>query len=210
MVSPTAIADGKVSASTGRYSVMSEPKTSRKKITRDTPQVDSIDSAEEQIEYMIGLCSYGSILLATSSKGVCAVFLGDHPDALFVELRQQFPEAEFIAGDDKFEQLLVEVINFVESPDKELDLALDIRGSSFQRAVWAALMEIPYGETCTYTELAMRIGSPSAVRAVAQACAANRIAVIIPCHRVVRLDGDLSGYRWGTKRKQRLLEKEQN
>lgn len=189
---------------------MSEIKTNRKKITRETPLVDSIDSAEEQIEYMIGLCSYGSILLASSRKGICAVFLGDHPDSLFVDLRQQFPEAEFIAGDEEFEQLLVEVINYVESPDKELDLALDIRGSSFQRSVWAALMEIPYGETCTYTELALRVGSPAAVRAIAQACAANKIAVIIPCHRVVRLDGDLSGYRWGIKRKQRLLEKEKD
>ncbi len=189
---------------------MSDIKTNKKKVATDMPMVDSIDSAEEQIEYMIGLCRYGSLLLATTIKGVCAVFLGDHPDTLFMELRQQFPEAEFIAGDEEFEKLLVEVINFVEAPLGRPELALDARGTAFQRSVWAALTEIPYGETCTYSELAMRVGSPSAVRAVGQACASNRIAVLIPCHRVIRGDGDISGYRWGEKRKRRLLDREKD
>ena len=189
---------------------MAGTKTNRDKLRGDTPLIDSIDSAEEQIEYMIGLCRYGSILLATSMQGICAVFLDDHPDHLFVELRQQFPEAEFIAGDEEFEKLLVEVINYIESPKDVANFTLDLRGSTFQRNVWAALVEIPYGETCTYTELALRIGAPTSIRAVAQACAANRIAIIIPCHRVIKLDGGLSGYRWGTNRKQRLLDREKS
>ncbi|WP_050726748.1 bifunctional DNA-binding transcriptional regulator/O6-methylguanine-DNA methyltransferase Ada [Vulgatibacter incomptus] len=160
------------------------------------------------IRFAVGQCSLGAILVARSQRGVCAIFLGDDPERLVRDLQDQFPKAELIGGDPSFEQLVAEVVGFVESPSIGLNLPLDVRGTAFQERVWQALREIPPGTTVSYTELAERIGSPKSVRAVAQACGANTIAVAIPCHRVVRRDGDISGYRWGVERKRELLQRE--
>lgn len=160
------------------------------------------------IRFAIGACSLGSVLVAASDKGVCAILLGDDPEALLHDLEEKFPRAELIGGDAAFEQLAVRVIGFVEAPQTGLDLPLDARGTAFQHRVWQALRDIPAGSTASYTEIARRIGSPKSVRAVASACAANPLAVAIPCHRVVLKDGDLSGYRWGVERKRILLDRE--
>lgn len=163
----------------------------------------------ETIVFALGQCSLGAILVAQSGRGVCAIMLGDDPDALLRALQDQFPKAELIGGDGDFEQLVAQVIGFVEAPHIGLDLPLDVRGTAFQERVWQALQEIPPGNTATYTDIAQRIGHPAAIRAVAQACAANRLAVAIPCHRVVRRDGNLAGYRWGVVRKRALQAREQ-
>jgi AraC family transcriptional regulator, regulatory protein of adaptative response / methylated-DNA-[protein]-cysteine methyltransferase len=126
------------------------------------------------------------------------------------ELQDQFPKANLIGGDAGFERLVAKVVGFVEAPERGLDLPLDVRGTAFQQRVWQSLRKIPAGSTASYTDVAKLIGSPPSVRAVAQACSANRLAVAIPCHRVVRNDGALSGYRWGVERKRALLEKEAN
>lgn len=161
------------------------------------------------IRFAVGQCSMGAILVAQSQKGICAILMGDDPDALVRNLQDQFPHASLVGGDAGFEQLVAQVVGFVEHPAIGLDLPLDVQGTAFQERVWQALREIPPGTTASYTDIAERIGAPKSVRAVAQACAANHIAVAIPCHRVVRRDGDLSGYRWGVERKQRLLDREQ-
>jgi AraC family transcriptional regulator, regulatory protein of adaptative response / methylated-DNA-[protein]-cysteine methyltransferase len=158
--------------------------------------------------FAIGECSLGSILVAKSDRGVCAILLGDDPDELARDLQDRFPRANLIGDDGAFEQLVAQVVGFVEAPGIGLDLPLDVRGTAFQQRVWQPLRAIPAGETASYTAIANRIGSPNSVRAVAQACAANALAVAIPCHRVVRNDGGLSGYRWGVERKRALLEKE--
>lgn len=158
------------------------------------------------IRFALGESSLGSILVATSSKGICAISLGDDPHALIEAFQDQFPNANLIGADAAFEQLVAEVVGFVESPATGLALPLDIRGTVFQERVWQALRDIPAGSTATYTQIATQIGLPSAVRAVANACGANKLAVAIPCHRVVRSDGSLSGYRWGVERKRKLLE----
>ncbi len=160
------------------------------------------------IRFAVGECSLGSILVASTEKGLCAISLGDDPDKLVQELQDRFGKAQLIGGDKKFERVVAQVIGFVEAPKLGLSLPLDLRGTAFQRRVWKALCEIPVGLTASYTEVAKRIGLPKAIRAVAGACAANAIAVAIPCHRVVRTDGTLSGYRWGVERKRSLLEKE--
>lgn len=160
------------------------------------------------IRFAVAECSLGSILVACSEKGVCAILLGDDPDTLARDLQDRFPKAGLIGGDAVFERLVAQVVGFVEAPGIGLDLPLDIRGTAFQQRVWQALREIPAGQTASYAEIAERIGEPKAVRAVAQACGANKIAIAIPCHRVVRTDGSLSGYRWGVERKRALLEKE--
>ena len=160
------------------------------------------------IRFAVGECSLGSILVAATERGVCSILLGDEPDALARDLQRRFPNARVIGGDREFERLVAKVVGFVEAPGLGLDLPLDVRGTAFQQRVWQALREIPAGRTTTYTKLAERIGAPKAVRAVAGACASNAIAVAIPCHRVVRHDGGLSGYRWGVERKRRLLERE--
>jgi AraC family transcriptional regulator, regulatory protein of adaptative response / methylated-DNA-[protein]-cysteine methyltransferase len=162
------------------------------------------------IRFAVGECSLGSILVAASEKGVCAILLGDDPGLLARNLQDQFPKATLIGGDDEFEKLVANVVGFVESPNVGLKLPLDIRGTAFQQRVWKELQRIPAGETVSYSELAKRIGFPKSVRAVAQACGANTIAVAIPCHRVVRTDGDISGYRWGVARKKKLLTLEKN
>ncbi|MDF3834596.1 bifunctional DNA-binding transcriptional regulator/O6-methylguanine-DNA methyltransferase Ada, partial [Cupriavidus basilensis] len=164
--------------------------------------------ANTDIRFAVGECSLGSILVAQSERGVCAILLGDDPDALARELQDQFPKANLIGGDAGFEQLIARVVGLIEAPSLGLDLPLDVRGTAFQERVWQALREIPAGTTASYAEIAARIGAPRAMRAVAQACGANHIAVAIPCHRVVRSDGQLSGYRWGVERKRELLDRE--
>ncbi len=164
--------------------------------------------AHTAMRFAVGECSLGSILVAASTRGICAILLGDDPDALTRSLQDQFPKAELVGGDAAFEQLVAKVVGFVEAPALGLDLPLDLRGTAFQQRVWRALREIPAGSTASYSEIAHRIGAPKSVRAVGQACGANRIAIAIPCHRVVRTDGDLSGYRWGIDRKRALLARE--
>ena len=162
------------------------------------------------IRFAIGECSLGAVLVACSERGVCAIFLGDDPGALARELQDRFPRANLIGGDAAFERLVARVVGFVEAPGAGLDLPLDVRGTAFQKRVWQALRRIPAGKTVSYAELAKRIGAPRSVRAVAGACAANTVAVAIPCHRVVRNDGALSGYRWGVERKRALIERERD
>jgi len=160
------------------------------------------------IRFAVGQCSLGAILVAQSQRGICAILLDDDPDKLVRDLQDQFPKAQLIGGDAEFESLIAQVVGFIEAPSLGLNLPLDVQGTAFQQRVWQALREIPPGVTESYTQIAERIGSPRAVRAVAQACGANHIAVAIPCHRVVRRDGDLSGYRWGVDRKRELLRRE--
>ena len=173
-----------------------------------TPTNYRAGGANTEIRFAIGESSLGAILVAQSERGVCAILLGDDPDALARDLQDRFPRANLIGGDRGFEQLVARVVGLVEAPQLGLDLPLDVRGTAFQQRVWQALREIPAGQTASYSEIARRIGSPTAVRAVAQACAANVLAIAIPCHRVVRHDGGLSGYRWGVERKRALLDKE--
>jgi len=166
--------------------------------------------ANIEIRHATAPCSLGQILVAATDKGVCAIFFGDDPKALDQELHNRFPRAKLIAGGREFGKLVAKVVAYVEAPHKDLDLPLDIRGTAFQHQVWAALREIPPGETVTYGDIAHRIGKPAAVRAVGTACGANHIAVAIPCHRVLGSDGKLTGYRWGTARKRALLDREKS
>lgn len=160
------------------------------------------------IFFAIGECSLGSILVAQSARGVCAILIGDDPDRLVQDLEDQFPRANLIGNEPGYEKLMAKVVGFVENPRVGLDLPLDIRGTAFQQRVWNALRQIPPGSTASYVEIARKIGKPKAFRAVAQACGSNRLAVAIPCHRVIRNDGSPSGYRWGVKRKRSLLDRE--
>lgn len=173
-----------------------------------TPSSYRHGGANSDIHIAIAECSLGAILVAQSARGVCAILLGDDPDTLIRDLQDRLPRANLIGGDHDYEQRIAQVIGFVEAPARGLNLPLDIRGTAFQQQVWRALREIPPGATASYSEIARRIGSPKAVRAVATACAANVLAVAIPCHRVVRKDGGLSGYRWGVERKRALLQRE--
>jgi AraC family transcriptional regulator of adaptative response/methylated-DNA-[protein]-cysteine methyltransferase len=160
------------------------------------------------IRFAVGQCSLGAILVAQSERGVCAILLGDDPHQLVCDLQDKFRRANLIGADHEFEQLIARVVGFIEAPAIGLDLPMDVRGTAFQERVWQALREIPVGSTASYADVARLIGQPKAVRAVAQACGANSLAVAIPCHRVVRSDGNLSGYRWGVERKRQLLERE--
>ena len=160
------------------------------------------------IRFAVGECSLGSILVAASDKGVCAILLGDDPEELVKDLQRRFRNANLIGGDRGFEKLVAQVVGFVEHPGTGWSLPLDIRGTAFQQRVWQALRKIPAGTTTTYAEIAARIGAPRSIRAVAGAIGANPIAVAIPCHRVIRTDGSLCGYRWGIARKDALLKKE--
>jgi len=173
-----------------------------------TPTTYRAGGADTAIRFAVGECSLGSILVAQSDRGVCAILMGDDPDALARDLQQRFPHAALVGGDTAFERLVAKVVGFVEAPRVGLDLPLDVRGTAFQQRVWQALRAIAPGQTASYAEIARRIGAPKSVRAVAQACGANALAVAIPCHRVVRNDGALSGYRWGVERKRALLERE--
>lgn len=165
-------------------------------------------ASAQRIRMAVGECSLGSILVAATNLGVCAILLGDDPEELVHDLERRFPRAELIGGDAEFEGLVARVVGLVDRPWSGAEVPLDIRGTAFQQRVWEALRRIPVGSTSTYSEIARDIGSPASVRAVAGACAANALAVAIPCHRVVRKDGDLSGYRWGIERKRTLLERE--
>ena len=173
-----------------------------------TPTQLRAGGADTDIRFAIGACSLGAILVAQSDRGVCAIALGDDADALARELQDRFPNARLIGDDPAFDALVAQVVGFVEAPALGLDLPLDLRGTAFQQRVWQVLRELPVGTTASYADVAARIGAPKAVRAVAQACGANPLAVAIPCHRVVRTDGALSGYRWGVARKQALLARE--
>ncbi|MEO7718002.1 MAG: bifunctional DNA-binding transcriptional regulator/O6-methylguanine-DNA methyltransferase Ada [Capsulimonas sp.] len=173
-----------------------------------TPTAFRSGGAGAAIRFAVGESSLGAILVAATEKGVCAILLGDDPNTLVQDLQDRFPKAQITGGDQEFETTIAQVIGLIESPTRGLDLPLDIRGTAFQQQVWQALREITPGSTASYADIAARIGRPKAVRAVAQACAANALAVAIPCHRVVRTDGALSGYRWGVERKRALLNRE--
>ena len=173
-----------------------------------TPSQFRSGAPNSEIKFAIGDCSLGSVLVAASDKGVCAILFGDDAETLRNDLRKQFPRARIVGGDKVFGQLAAEVIAFVEAPRIGLDLPLDVQGTAFQHRVWDALRRIPTGSTASYAEIAKAIGSPKTVRAVARASASNRIAVAIPCHRVIGSDGSLTGYRGGIERKRTLLAKE--
>lgn len=162
----------------------------------------------EAMRFAVGACSLGSVLVAATRKGVSAILLGDDPEALMRDLQDRFPHATLVGGDESFERLVSRVVGFIDAPGQRFDLPLDVKGTAFQHRVWQALRRIPAGRTVSYADLAKRIGRPAAVRAVAQACAANTLAIAIPCHRVVRSDGSLSGYQWGVDRKRTLLDRE--
>lgn len=170
-----------------------------------TPTRWRAGGVDTDIRFAIGRCSLGDILVAASGRGLCAILLGDDPEALAHSLQDRFPAARLHGDDAEFARWMATVIGFVDDPARGLDLPLDVRGTAFQQRVWQALRAIPPGTTASYTDIAARIGAPAAVRAVAGACAANVLAVAIPCHRVVRQDGNLSGYRWGVARKRALL-----
>lgn len=174
-----------------------------------TPTVFKKGGKNMEIRFAVAECSLGSVLVAATRKGICAVTLGDDPEVLVQNLQDHFPQAKLTGGDADFETLIATVITHIENPAQNFDLPLDIQGTVFQQKVWQALRNIPSGQTISYTDLARHIGQPTASRAVANACGANKIAVLIPCHRVVRNNGDLSGYRWGIERKRALLLKEQ-
>lgn len=173
-----------------------------------TPTAFRSGGGHATIRFAVGECSLGSILVAATANGICAILLGDDADKLTQTLQKRFPAAELVGGDREFEQWMATVIGFIDHPAQGLNLPLDVQGTAFQQRVWRALSDIPAGSTASYDEIAKRIGAPKAVRAVAAACASNSIAVAIPCHRVVRKDGNLSGYRWGVERKRALLERE--
>jgi len=173
-----------------------------------TPTSFRAGGADAVIRFAAGECSMGAIVVAATDKGICAILLGDDAEVLVRDLQDRFPRAELLGGEVDFEATVATVIGAVEAPGIGLDLPLDLRGTAFQQRVWQALRDIPAGTTASYTDIAARIGAPTAARAVAGACASNAIAVAIPCHRVVRSDGGLSGYRWGIERKRALLERE--
>ena len=173
-----------------------------------TPTRYRAGGADEELRFAVGQSSLGAILVASSAKGVASILIGDDPDALVRDLQDRFPKARLVGGDADYEALVARVVGFVEQPTLGLDLPLDVRGTAFQQRVWQALRDIPAGATATYAEIAQAIGAPKSTRAVAGACAANAIAVAIPCHRVIRNDGALSGYRWGVERKRTLIERE--
>jgi AraC family transcriptional regulator of adaptative response/methylated-DNA-[protein]-cysteine methyltransferase len=173
-----------------------------------TPSHYRAGGANEDIHFAVGQASLGAILVASSEKGVAAILLGDDPDTLVRNLQDRFPKAHLIGGDGDYESVVAQVVALVEAPSLGIDLPLDVRGTAFQQRVWRALQDIPPGQTATYAEIALKIGLPKAVRAVAGACAANNIALAIPCHRVIRTDGALSGYAWGIERKRAFLDRE--
>lgn len=175
-----------------------------------SPTAFRAGGSKASIHFALAQCSLGAVLVACSERGVCAILLGDEPQALLDDLQRRFPKATLVGGDADFEAIVAKVLGFIEAPRAGLDLPLDIRGTAFQQRVWQALARIEPGTTASYAEVAASIGAPNAVRAVAGACAANALAVAVPCHRVVRTDGGLSGYRWGVERKRELLARERH
>ncbi len=173
-----------------------------------TPTAYRAGGRGAEIRFAIGQCTLGAILVAATARGVCAILLGDDPEALVHDLERKFPRAQLVGADPAFERLVAQVVGLVEQPGLGADLPLDIRGTAFQQRVWKALRRIPAGKTASYAEIARRVGAPGSARAVARAIASNSLAVAIPCHRVIRTDGDLSGYRWGVERKRALLDRE--
>lgn len=173
-----------------------------------TPTAYRAGGADTEIRFAVGQCSLGAILVAQSERGVCVIALGDDPERLAQDLQDRFPRARLIGGDAAFEKTVAAVIGFFEAPGLGLELPLDVRGTAFQQRVWQALRQVPAGTTVSYSDIAERIGAPTAVRAVAHAIASNTLAVAIPCHRVVHRDGSLSGYRWGVERKRASLDRE--
>lgn len=173
-----------------------------------TPSAYRAGGRDADIRFAVAACSLGAILIAESARGICAITLGDDPEVLVHDLQDRFPNARLIGANADFDRRVAEVVGLVEQPQLGHSLPLDLRGTAFQERVWQALLQVPAGKTISYAELARQIGSPRAVRAVAQACGQNRLAVAVPCHRVVRTDGDISGYRWGVERKRRLLARE--
>ncbi|MBS0364387.1 MAG: bifunctional DNA-binding transcriptional regulator/O6-methylguanine-DNA methyltransferase Ada [Proteobacteria bacterium] len=188
--------------SSGRFYAQSTPMLGM------TPSRYRAGGVNEDIRFAVGESSLGAVLVASSSKGVAAVLLGQDPQALLRELQDRFPRANLIGADAQYERVVSRIVALVEAPGLGVDLPLDVRGTAFQQRVWRALARIPAGSTASYAQIARRIGAPGSVRAVAGACAANNIAVAIPCHRVVRSDGSLSGYAWGVERKRALLARE--
>ncbi|WP_419728017.1 bifunctional DNA-binding transcriptional regulator/O6-methylguanine-DNA methyltransferase Ada [Lichenicola sp.] len=175
-----------------------------------TPTAYRTGGIDETIRFAVGQSSLGAILVASTARGVAAILLGDDPDRLVQDLQNRFPKARLVGGDSDYEALVARVVGFVEAPRVGLDLPLDVRGTAFQQRVWQALRAIPPGRTASYTDIAAAIGAPDAVRAVAGACARNPLAVAIPCHRVVRTNGALSGYAWGVDRKRALILREKD
>jgi AraC family transcriptional regulator of adaptative response/methylated-DNA-[protein]-cysteine methyltransferase len=173
-----------------------------------TPRKYKEGGANEDIRFAVGQSSLGAIIVASSDKGVAAILMGDDPDALVRDLQDRFRKARLIGGDAEYEQIVARVVGLIEMPQLGLDLPLDVRGTAFQQRVWQALRKVPPGKTASYAEIARAIDAPKAMRAVASACASNNIAIAIPCHRVVRNDGSLSGYAWGVERKRALIERE--
>jgi len=173
-----------------------------------TPSQYRAGGSDATVRFAVGECSLGAVLVAATERGVCAIELGDDAGELVRALQDRFHSAELVGGDDAFDALVARAVALVEHPELGDDLPLDVRGTAFQERVWQALQSIPLGETRTYADIAQAIGAPSSVRAVAGACGANHVAVAIPCHRVVRSDGSLSGYRWGVERKAALLARE--
>ena len=179
-----------------------------KKLLGMTPTQFRTGGPNEEINFAIGQTTLGAILVASSKKGVVAILLGEDPEKLLRDLQDRFPRAKLIGADEGYEKLVARVVGLIEAPGRGLSLPLDIRGTAFQRRVWRALQRISAGTTVSYADVARKIGAPKSVRAVAGACAANNIAVAIPCHRVVRTDGSLSGYAWGLDRKRQLIDRE--
>ena len=173
-----------------------------------TPKAFRAGGANEVLNFAVSACSLGRLLVAASDKGIAAILIGDEDDLLIADLRKIFPKADCVPGDGSFASTIGHVVEIVERSGIAPELPLDVRGTAFQQRVWKALKAIPPGSTATYSEIATRIGHPKAVRAVARACATNPLAVVVPCHRVVRGDGHMAGYRWGIERKRALIARE--
>lgn len=167
-----------------------------------------VPDATDRIRYGFGDSALGGVLVARSGEGVCAILFGDDVDALATDLAARFPRAHLQRDDASMRATVAAVADLIDAPTRDPQLPLDVRGTAFQRRVWSALRAIPRGATASYADIAARIGAPASVRAVAGACAANPLAVVVPCHRVVKRDGGLSGYRWGIERKRALLQRE--
>lgn len=175
-----------------------------------TPSRYREGGTDEDIKFAIAKTTLGDLLVASSATGVAAILLGDDAETLLRQLQDLFPKARLLGAEKDYEAVVAQVVGFIEAPKIGLHLPLDIRGTAFQRRVWQALRDIPFGQTWSYTAIAEYIGMPRATRAVAKACAANKLAIAIPCHRVIRRDGALSGYAWGVDRKEIILDREKS